>query len=56
MKSILCYGDSNTYGLMPDSPDRYPRDVRWTGILQKKLGGGLLCNRRRTFRKNDVVG
>ena len=38
MKSILCYGDSNTYGLMPDSPDRYPRDVRWTGILQKKLG------------------
>ena len=38
MKTILCYGDSNTYGLMPDSPDRYPRDVRWTGILQKKLG------------------
>lgn len=29
MKTILCYGDSNTYGLMPDSPDRYPRDVRW---------------------------
>lgn len=29
MKTILCYGDSNIYGLMPDSPDRYPRDVRW---------------------------
>ena len=38
MKTILCYGDSNTYGLKPDSSQRYPRDVRWTGILQKKLG------------------
>lgn len=38
MKTILCYGDSNTYGLMSDLVSRYPRDVRWTGILQKKLG------------------
>ena len=38
MKSILCYGDSNTYGLMPDLTNRYPRDVRWTGRLQKQLG------------------
>ncbi len=38
MKSILCYGDSNTYGLMPDLQNRYPRDVRWTGVLQKLLG------------------
>lgn len=38
MKTILCYGDSNTYGLVPDSADRYPRNVRWTGILQEKLG------------------
>jgi len=38
MKSILCYGDSNTYGLMPGLQGRYPREVRWTGILQKLLG------------------
>lgn len=38
MKSILCYGDSNTYGLMPDLLNRYPRDVRWTGVLQRLLG------------------
>lgn len=38
IKSILCYGDSNTYGLMSDLQSRYPRDVRWTGILQRCLG------------------
>ena len=38
MKSILCYGDSNTYGLRSDLVSRYPRNVRWTGILQEKLG------------------
>ena len=38
MKNILCFGDSNTYGLRPDNGDRYSSDVRWTGILSKKLG------------------
>ena len=38
IKSILCYGDSNTYGLKSDLLSRYPRELRWTGILQKKLG------------------
>lgn len=38
MKTILCYGDSNTFGLMPDLSSRYPLDVRWTGILQSRLG------------------
>ena len=27
MKSILCYGDSNTYGLKSDLITRYPREV-----------------------------
>ena len=39
-KRILCYGDSNTWGCMPGPGDRYPEDVRWTGILQQKLGDG----------------
>lgn len=38
MKSILCYGDSNTYGLKSDLLSRYPREARWTGLLQKQLG------------------
>lgn len=38
MKTILCYGDSNTYGLMSDLLNRYPRNVRWPGRLQKQLG------------------
>lgn len=38
MKTILCYGDSNTYGLRSDLQTRYPREVRWTGLLQKMLG------------------
>lgn len=35
--TIICYGDSNTYGYDPRSfmGDRYTRDVRWTGILEK---------------------
>lgn len=37
MKQILCFGDSNTYGLIPAASDRYPWNVRWTGILANKL-------------------
>lgn len=45
MKTILCYGDSNTWGFVAGSinfetmyMERYPRHKRWTGILQDKLG------------------
>lgn len=37
MKQILCFGDSNTYGLVPGTKDRYPWEVRWTGILGDKV-------------------
>lgn len=37
-KTIVCYGDSNTWGRIPGN-ERYPRSVRWTGVLQKLLGG-----------------
>jgi lysophospholipase L1-like esterase len=39
MKNILCYGDSNTWGYNALSKDRFPPDIRWTGILRKELGG-----------------
>ena len=38
MKNILCYGDSNTWGMNPETGGRYPQNVRWTGCLQKLLG------------------
>lgn len=38
-KSILCYGDSNTFGYRPTDSRRYPYDVRWTGKLSDMLGG-----------------
>ncbi len=40
MKRILCYGDSNTWGYIGTTGERYPEDVRWTGVLQKLLGPG----------------
>lgn len=38
MRTILCYGDSLTWGYTPVSGARYPRDVRWTGVLARELG------------------
>lgn len=39
VKTVLCYGDSNTFGSNPSAdPLRHPRSVRWTGRLQALLG------------------
>ena len=38
MKTLLCYGDSNTHGYDPLTGGRYPSDVRWPGVLAKLLG------------------
>ena len=44
MKTILCFGDSNTWGFDPDAtasspyPIRHAHDVRWTGVLARELG------------------
>ncbi len=37
VKSIMCFGDSNTYGQRTDGLGRYSRSERWTGILQSHL-------------------
>lgn len=37
MKTILCFGDSNTYGLNPRDKSRFDYNTRWTGILEQKL-------------------
>jgi lysophospholipase L1-like esterase len=38
--SVLCYGDSNTYGYDPGNGSRYPYEKRWTTLLGEKLGNG----------------
>ena len=38
MKTVLCYGDSNTYGYNPLDGGRYSKEIRWTTILQNLLG------------------
>lgn len=36
---ILCYGDSYTWGYVPDTNhERFEANVRWTGVLQDILG------------------
>lgn len=37
-KTILCFGDSNTWGARPDADARYPRSIRWPAVLQSLLG------------------
>lgn len=37
MRSILCFGDSNTYGARPEG-GRYGHEDRWPRILQQLLG------------------
>ena len=42
MKTILCYGDSNTWGYDPATQTRFPREPRWPGVLRGELGEGYL--------------
>ena len=54
MKKVLCFGDSNTYGFVPESGKRYDKNTRWTGVLQNLLGNDYQvieagCNGRYAF-------
>ncbi len=44
MRSVLCYGDSNTWGQATVSrpDDRYRPDERWPGVLRAALGSDWL--------------
>ncbi len=37
MKTILCFGDSNTWGTVPDEDRRYDLTERWTSLLKNAL-------------------
>ena len=59
MKKVLCFGDSNTFGFIPESGGRYDKSTRWTGILSN-LGAGNFkiieagCNNRTAFSDNPA--
>lgn len=42
LKTVLCFGDSNTYGQVPGgSPlERFTLEARWPGVLRNELGVG----------------
>ena len=40
MKTILCYGDSNTWGYDAATQGRFPPQTRWPAVLQRELGDG----------------
>lgn len=41
IRSVLCFGDSNTWGTDPaDAARRFPWGVRWPSVLQRELGAG----------------
>jgi lysophospholipase L1-like esterase len=61
MKTILCYGDSNTWGYNPATQERYGHDQRWTRRLQALLGDGYWVieegqNGRTTVHDDPVEG
>ena len=61
MKTILCFGDSNTWGYDPATQERYGHDQRWTRRLQALLGDGYWVieegqNGRTTVHDDPVEG
>ena len=38
MRTVVCFGDSNTHGFDPETAGRFPREVRWPGVLAAELG------------------
>ena len=63
MKTLLCFGDSNTYGTAPmahrNDERRLPWPVRWPGVLQQALGSGWQVIEEglpgRTIARDDPV-
>lgn len=55
MKTILCFGDSNTYGYTPGTGERFDIHTRWPRKLGQLLGDSYdiveegMCNRTTVF-------
>ena len=61
MKTVLCYGDSNTWGSDPETGERFAPGVRWPGVLARELGDGFRVveeglSGRTTVRDDPIEG
>src|SRR6187401_3541591 len=66
MKTVLCFGDSNTWGFVPESITaphamRHAPDLRWTGVLARELGAGYRVieeglSGRTTVHEDPIMG
>jgi lysophospholipase L1-like esterase len=61
VKTVVCFGDSNTWGYVPGTGERYPYSQRWTSVLQQELGTSYLVipeglNGRTTVFEDPVSG
>src|SRR5262245_55715080 len=63
LRTVLCFGDSNTHGQIPGRGplERYRRDQRWGGVLEKNLGPGWQVieeglSGRTTVRDDPIEG
>jgi lysophospholipase L1-like esterase len=61
MKTILCYGDSNTWGYNAETGGRFPPETRWPNVLARELGDGYTViaeglNGRTTVWPDPVEG
>lgn len=59
MKKVLCFGDSNVYGFIPENAKRYDKNNRWSGILQNLAQNKFEiieagCNNRTGFTDNPA--
>lgn len=59
--SVVCFGDSLTWGFNPVDKSRYGHDIRWTRLLQKELGSQFYVieegvNGRTTVFEDPVKG
>ena len=57
MKTVLCYGDSNTYGYDPRSyfGGQYPAGYRWVDLLAEKLGCPVMETVSTDSNDDDLV-
>jgi lysophospholipase L1-like esterase len=61
MKTILCYGDSNTWGYNAETAGRFPPETRWPNVMARLLGDGYTVipeglNGRTTVWSDPVEG
>jgi lysophospholipase L1-like esterase len=61
MKTILCYGDSNTWGYNAETAGRFPPETRWPNVMARELGDGYTViaeglNGRTTVWPDPVEG